>query len=345
MELSTTYFSLISRQQQIENRRRQLDSLERLAERFTALADAGRQPQFAAERAQARVLFIRTALLNAEDAYVGQLDRLKQTLGLPIERPVTIRPVRVVVPEPELDPVRAAQAALLARLDLQNNRDLVEDARRQVRVARNRMLPDLNLFADVDISTDPEAEFGGAGFDLGSSDFRAGGTLDLPLDRKPEAILVKRSLINLEREARTYRLARDRVVLEVRETIRDIIQAQFTLELQERNIRVAQRRRINVLLRQRELGPREVIEAEEDLLEARNRRDLAEAELQQSILRFLLATGQMRVAPDGTWLAPGSLMEGADVGNVGVEPDGVGGLPEVDAEMELPGELPSAPAE
>jgi len=68
-----------------------------------------------------------------------------------------------------------------------------------------------------------------------------------------------------------------------------------------------------VLLRLRSLGPRDFIEAQEDLTEARNRRDFAVRDLRVSILQYLLDTGQMRVKQDGQWEPPAGL----------VVPDGV----------------------
>ena len=90
-------------------------------------------------------------------------------------------------------------------------------------------------------------------------------------------------------------------------SIRRIHQAHFTLSLQERNVALAQRRQLGVILRERELGPRDVIEAEEGLLEARNRRDDAVRALRESVLEYLLDTGQMRIDRAGRWLPPASL--------------------------------------
>ena len=326
VDISTTYFNLISRARQIENRKRQLESFERLADRYAALAEAGQEPYFAAERALQRVLFARNNLLNAEQSYVDQLDSFKLVLGVPTQRDVVIVPVEVVIPEPALEPQAAVAMAMASRLELQTAEDRVEDAARQVKVAKNRLLPDLDVFADLNLGTADDAEIGGVDLDLGSSDYTAGARLALPLDRKLELVAYRRSLIGLERQARDTRLFRDRIVLQVRQAIRDVQQARFSLRLQEQNVQIAERRVIGVRLRERTLGPRDVIEAEEDLLEARNRRDLAVANLQQSILNFLLATGQMRVGPDGQWQPPGRLMEGADaVGDADAieQPDGI----------------------
>ena len=99
------------------------------------------------------------------------------------------------------------------------------------------------------------------------------------------------------------------MALEVRRSIREIRQARINLELNQRGVQVNERRERAVQLRERTLGPRDVIEAQEDLLDARNRRDQALAELRQSVLRHLLNTGQMRISSAGRWLSPGQLAQ------------------------------------
>lgn len=308
VDLSRTYFDLLRQQGRIVNLERQLEGLERLAERFNELAEKGFEPAFEAERAQQQVLFGRSNLLNARESYVSSLDALKLRIGLPVERPLVIESARLAVPEPVLDPRQAVLAALDLRLDLQTSADRVDDARRSVRVARNDTLPDLDLDASVSLNTDRSARRGGADFQLEDSSYDAGLRFDVPLDRRIEKTRVRVALINLERDARDFRVFQDRVALQVRRSIRAIEQARFNLALQQRNVQIAERRLIGVQLRERTLGPRDTIEAQEDLAQARNQRDTALAEVQTSILNFLLDTGQMRVAADGQWLAPARLV-------------------------------------
>jgi hypothetical protein len=51
-----------------------------------------------------------------------------------------------------------------------------------------------------------------------------------------------------------------------------------------------------------------VIEAQQDLVDARDARDRALADLRTAVLQFLLATGQMRVSGEGRWLQPVKLV-------------------------------------
>ncbi|WP_432797074.1 TolC family protein [Poriferisphaera sp. WC338] len=308
VDLCTTYFDLLLRQKQIETERRQLVNLQRLADRFDRLSETGREPYFEYERAQAQVLFGQSNLQSAIDAYALALDRFKIDIGMPTIENLVIDRLDVVVPEPFLDSTLAVQAAYDYRLDLQTQFDQVDDARRAVNVAKNGLLPSLDLSGSLDLVTDPDRDRAGLAIDAGASRYSVGAELDLPLDRKIERSNVRASLIRFDRAQRNYKLQRDRIALEVRNAIRDIEQARFNLRIQESNVKISERRLISVKLRERTLGPRDVIEALESLSDAENRRDRALTSLRTSILNFLLTTGQMRVAADGRWESPGRLV-------------------------------------
>ena len=304
VDLATDYFDILRRQRQIANRQRQLRSLDRLTAQFKALAEAGRVPSFQAERAEQRVLFRYNSLLNQQENYVRNLDELKLQIGMDVTRPLEIIPVSIDLPRPAVDVDAAILTAFVQRLDLQNEEDFVDDARRRVLVARNQLLPDLSLQGDLDLPVDSTQVDPSFVLDEDESEYDVRLRLEVPLDRKIERAELRASLIRLERQRRQYATARDRVALSVRQAARSITQALYTLDLQERNVEIALRRAEQIRLNQRDLGSREVIEAEEDLLDARDLYDAAVSNLQANILRYLLDSGQMRVDAEGRWRAP-----------------------------------------
>lgn len=312
VDLSTTYFDLVRRQRQLANQELQLRNFENSSELFVALAEAGREPYFQAERAEQRVLRARNSLIQQQENYVRAIDALKLSIGIDTTRSVEIIAVEIEVPEVLLDTDTSIITALDERLDLQTEGDLVEDAIRDVLIARNQLLPDLDLRADLNVPTDENLTRGGLDFEPSDGDYTVALTLGLPLDRKIENTDYRASLIRLEREKRDYHVERDRVALQVRRAVRAIEQARFILQLQERAVQINERRASQIDINQRSLGPREVIDVQEDLLDARNDRDEAISDLRISILEYLLATGQMRVGSDGRWLAPGRLIVPAD---------------------------------
>jgi outer membrane protein TolC len=307
VEVSTAYFTLIQLQGSIENVQKQLASFEGLAKRTAALADSGRQPFFEVQRAQQQVLSARNNLLSTRERYQNRLDAFKINLGMPTTQKLTLVPIQIEVPIPVLKMDESTRTAWDLRLDLQTSQDQIDDARRRVEVAKNKMQADLNLFADVTLPTDPNKKRAGVDLDPGHGRYNAGVTLGVPLDRRIEALQHRTSLINLERAQRAYTQLRDTLALGVRDAIRNIELAQATLALQTVNVELADRRITEVQLRERTLGPRDLIEAEDELLEAKDRLDQASRDLRVNVLNYLLATGQMRVSSTGQWQAPAKL--------------------------------------
>jgi len=305
--VASRYFNLIRDQTEIRNFERQLENFKWLSARIQALADAGREPYFEVQRAQQQELFAANNLSNSRERYLASLDTFKVFIGMPIEQPLAIRTDIIDVPDLALEERKAVETALQNRLDLQTQRDRVTDARRRVRNARNELLPDLDLNASVSAPTDADKSRGGVDFDLTDGAYAASLDFSTELDKKLEKTAYRAAAIGLERAARDYRQDRDEVAAEVRDAIRQIRRSRFTLKNQELNIELSEKRLRGVLLRLRTLGPRDFIEAQDDLLEARLRRDDAERDLRVAILNYLLNTGQMRVNATGRWLAPAGL--------------------------------------
>lgn len=312
LDISTRYFDLLQSQAQIANLERQVNNLVWLSDRIQAMAKAGRQPYFEVQRAQQQVLFARNNLLNAQESYSSSLDSFKIQLGLDTIQPIRITPSELMIPEPALEVTSATAVAWDLRLDLQTSYDQVLDSRRRVAVAKNGLLPDLDVVGSLNLRTDPTDQYAGLNLDPSRSSYSAGVVLGLPLDRKLEEIGVRRSLVDLERSKRSHSLLRDRVAQQVRQSVRQISQAKFTLRIQNHNISMAQKRLEGVVLRLAKLAPRDFTDAESDLLEARNRRDRALRDLRVSVLQYLLDTGQMRVSTQGLWLPPANMIPAAD---------------------------------
>lgn len=308
LDISTRYYDLIRRQASTRNLQRQLKSFEWLNDRINALALAGRQPNFEIQRAEQQVLFAKNSLINADEAYESAIDNLKLQIGMSMGQALMIKPMDLVIPEPFLDPVKAIQTAFKYRLDLITSKDRMDDAHRAVNNSRNDLLPDLDFNASLSLNSDSHKTNAGVDLEAGDSDYDVGLSFDYAIDRRREKLQLRKDIISQERAWRSYTQSRDQIALNVRKSIRQIQQSRFSLSLQQRNIDVSAKRMRGVVLRLRTLGPRDFIEAQDDLLEAENTRDSAQRDLRVSILQYLLNTGQMRVAGDGQWKAPAKLV-------------------------------------
>lgn len=299
VDIASTFLDLVASQSSISNARRNVDNLAELERRQVALYQAGRQPQFEAALASNATVRARDNLNLQVDRFRRAVDLFKVQLGMPVERPLTIVDSTLGLPVPLVDVVEAVSAGLVFRLDLQTERDRLDDAARAVSIARNQLLPDLDLSGSFTLPTDPAHDRAGLDLDADSASFAAGATLSWPLDRRIEELDLRRAQIGLERAAREYQRSRDSIAAEVRSAARGIDVANFSVQIQERGIEIAQRRKASLDADPGAATARDFAEAEQDLLDAADARARADADLQVAILRYLLSTGQLRFDAQG----------------------------------------------
>jgi outer membrane protein TolC len=299
VDLATEYFRLVSRQQRIINRYLNYMRFVELTERTAALFAAGRITALEVQRSLQSQLQAEDALNSALEGYASDIDNFKIALGMPMEEELVIVPSDVVVSAPSLSERDAIALAQKYRLDLQTARDRVDDARRAVENAKNGLLPELDLELDGSVGNadgTPAVEITGD-----SARYSARLNLDLPVDRVSERNAFRRALINLERRARAMEEQSDVVSAEVRRAQRGVRASELSLRIQMRNIEVALQRldfANESLLAGRSNDSRNVVEAQNALLNAQDAYDSARADQQIRLLQFLNDTGLLRVDPD-----------------------------------------------
>lgn len=303
LDFASDYFDLVSSQNRIINQEARLEGLRYLQVQTGELVEAGRLRAFQQDLARSQVLGAEAQLANLRESFQLQLDRFKVRLALPIDQAIVVVPVRLAIPEPDSTIEAVTEMALAYRLDLQNQRDRVEDQKRSVAIARNQLQPDLNLGGDLSIPTDPDSREGGIGLDPEELDYSASLTLGWPLDREIEQLNLRSSLIAAERSIRDYEESRDNVVVDARSALRNVELSRLRLNLAEQQVIINERRLEEQRTRADELNPQEIVDTENDLNNARNDRDQAASDLKVAVLRYMLQTGQLRVTRDG-WIAP-----------------------------------------
>jgi outer membrane protein TolC len=299
-DITTDFLNLVVQQQAIVNAEHQVEQLQGFEQRERSLAEAGRVPPFEAGLSVQSTLFAVDRLNSQREVFRLAKDRFKVRIGMPEEQALVIKPTTPGLPTPETDLEEAVRAALGRRLDLQNRRDRIDDDRRAVNNARNALLADLDLSADLAIPTDDDKDRAGLDFDFEDLSFRAALALGLPIDREIERINLREAQVSLERSIRGYERFRDTVAVEVRAAVRNIDRAEFSSELQERNVRTAERRLASIEAAPDRATARDRSDTADDLLGARNDYLRARRDVQVSILRYLLDSGQLRVDADGS---------------------------------------------
>jgi len=318
------YFNLQQLRQQIINARASIRSFELEVGRTRALWRIGRYIRLDVQRAEQNVLAAQNAEVDAIEAYQAALDRFKILIGMPMETAIDVPfpaeltaaagevslgrqdPLAESLKMPAVSEGEAIRTALKYRLELLNAYDLIGDAERGVAIAENNLLPDLNATGSIAWATNSAYR---RLFDYNTDrvTYKAGVTLELPLARVKERNALRRSCITQAQAERNYEELKDSIIREVRQAERVVLQQQKSLEIQILNRDLALRRRqaAEVQARLGKFSNRDVVEAEQVLLEARNRLAQAQAQLSLAILQFRRSTGTLRIDDQGRWTGPG----------------------------------------
>ena len=326
LDLVSSYLDLVVQQQSIENARRSVAQFKQVESRSSALVSSGRLEPFQADLAKQDTLFEIDRLSGLQESYQLAVDRFKLLIGMNTDQPVMIERDMIALAPPEASPDSAVKVALQFRLDVQTARDQTEDLRRQVDIAKNGLLADLNLNGSMIL---PFNDTGNSiGIDMSPNDvsFTVGATFSAPLDRVIEKYQLRQAQIRLEQGIRSYRNTRDQVAVEVRSRVRQIERSQFSVLLQERNVEIAENRRASIEAAPDRASTRDRTDAVNALRRAEDQRDRAARDLQVAILEFLAASGRLRVNPDGTLLPlPGMRIEAKDEENsISMNPEPAG---------------------
>jgi outer membrane protein TolC len=297
VSIASDYLSLVLRQQRITNAARGVELNRQVEAREAALVEAGREQPFQADLARAQTLFAVDDLARQEEAYRLALDRFKVRIGIDFEQAITIVSTELQLPIPAASQNTAVKLALDLRLDIQTARDQLADTRRQIDLARNGLLPNVELRGNVTL-TGPQTG-SGLSFQTESSTFTGGVFFSAPLDTVDERVAVRSAQLRFAQAERLYQRTLDEAALEVRQSRREIDRAQFSLVLSERNVAIAKNRIASIDAAPDRANARDRTEAVAGLRDAEDSRDDAKRTLQVEILEYLRSTGTLRVTPEG----------------------------------------------
>jgi outer membrane protein TolC len=306
--VASQYFSLVNQRAQIVNRFSNVRSYIFITQRSKALFEAGltkrRTTLLDVMRAGQSEYQARSQLISAIEQYEVALDRFKILLGMSVEEPIDVTPQYLTIAPPTLSETAAVDIAMKLRLDLQTVRDQVDDARRAVKNANNKLLPDLNLNASAGVGSNPKS-FAPRYENLSYS---TNVTFDWPLDRVAEQNALRSAQVNLERAKRSVDTAESQVVADVRSSIRGVRQQQVVLAIQKSNIDLAEKRKAfsDIQFRDGKIDNRDYLDAETALLDAQNSFAKALSDLEVAVLQYQRDTDQLRVDVTGHLQLPGT---------------------------------------
>jgi len=301
IDVARRYYDLVNRKQAIDNQHRNLENNEFGRRQAEALFAVGRGNELDVLRARRSELTARNALLEAEESLHLALDSFRIFLGLPADHPVDVQPDSPEYVAVEYDERSATEVAMANRLDLLNRREQLEDVERGVRIARNSLLPDLQLELGTSYGTEGSASFGGT--DLERTDTSVSVTFGVPLDRVRERNSYRTAQLGLSRARRSLEEFEDQLHVAIQSSFRELTRRLESLEIQRqliqdqtKNLRIAELR-----FERGELDNRDVVEANQSLLDAQNSFIDEQVNYEIERLQLLRDLGILFVDENGMW--------------------------------------------
>jgi outer membrane protein TolC len=221
------------------------------------------------------------------------MDEFKIDLGLPADEEIAIEVRQLEYAPVDKDIETYVRLALANRLDLKTANDIVEDSKRNLEIARNRMRSRLDFGFSLQTATDPAERFNDQEF--GDAEWAVGLEYEIPFDRLSERTDYRRQLIDYLRRVREREELRDQVIVEVRSVIRDLRKAETTMEIQERNIEIAEKQleRAKSDYDRGTITNRDVVDALNDLTDALNNYEEATVDYTVAELELLRVAGAL----------------------------------------------------
>ncbi len=306
VDIYSRYFNVLQQRDELENERANIARLRRSVRLTQALAAGGEASQIEVDQAMQNLLDAQVRFEFSLQTYEDALDRFKITLGLPlaaamaVDYPGALGQLKEVgKKDVSIEEAEAVNVAFTTRPDVLLERAAVRDADRDVTIAADRFLPQLDVQLGYNApGTDP-AEFYRVQFHRHNRFAQL--TLDYNLDQTDNRDRYRLSLLALDKARRDWAEFRDEVVLQVRDAYRTLLRTSRSYDLQVANVEIA-RRRTKLAELQQEQGQasaRDVLEAQEALRQAQNGLTRSLVTYTTTRLDFLATVGMIRVDAQG----------------------------------------------
>jgi len=302
IRVASQYYDLVKQKQTIDNFQRNSDDVDYTHRKAKAMANVGKATEIEVLNARQNALDAENDLIVAEQNYELALDQFKIFLGLPTTARIDVLPTEPEFIPVDFDPESAVEVALANRLDFITQKDRLVDSERGLRIAKNSLLPDLDLSLGYNLSTNANTSFGNQKFDNRS--YSAGLSLEIPIDQMSERNSWRRAEISHEATLRSFDEFKDGLVVAVISSLRGLKRQRRTLDIQRQQIEDSARTvRIAELRFERgEIGNRDLLENQQNMLEAQNRLINEKVSYEITRLGLLKDLGILFIDERGMWV-------------------------------------------
>jgi outer membrane protein TolC len=329
VDVARRYFDLLASKQAVIDTETSLERARQDYERARAFEEQEMGTLLDTGRAEATFLSRQNALASQRESFRAATDQFKIAIGMPLDEPIglddleTIQAIErqaaegkyplLIEPAAADDEQRAVDVAVQYRLDLLNQLDQIDDAKRGVAIAKNALLPELNWTSSLTYDTDPE-HYSLTAFEVARATWRTEVVLSMN-DRFSERNRYRASLIDVRRARREYTEQLDRIRAQVLSAVNQIRLQRRVVEIQRRQVEVSakQAEYARLQFEDGEIDNQALVDAENLYIDALNQLNQAKTRRWTSLLDFRLATGTLRVDESGVQHDEPALYEPADL--------------------------------
>ncbi len=302
--IASAYYNVLGNRDAVRNSYLNLQSSHQNADRTRALAQEGRVTGTDLGRQEQQELTAESSWINAVRSYKQALDNFKIQLGLKVDANLVLDDGELEalqIHHPDISVNDSIQLALASRLNYMTIKDQVEDAERKVKVAQNFLKPQVDLFANASLVSDPAKNYSLP--DPQRYAWNAGLDVDPGLDRTSERNSYRAALIARNRAARTLEEQEDQIKLQVRDSWRTLDQAKRNYEISEVGVHIAERRveEQGLLAEWGRSKAQDQVDAQNALIDSKNQRTQALVTHTIARLQFWNNMGILYIKDNGQW--------------------------------------------
>lgn len=248
------------------------------------------------------------ALSSKSITEISREETLGDNKGVPPadESVELVKPGRENAGPLEMDAFHAVELGLKNRLDLRVSEGRVYDAQRKIVVLADALRAEVTLFGHAELGESRSIATAG----LDNARLRPDRgiyssllTIDLPFERTAERNAYRKGFITLENSVREIQKLEDDVKLSIRRRLRDMYEARESRKIQARAQVIAEKRvkSTNLFFEAGRIPIRDVLEAQEALINARNGLISEVVAYRIAELEFQRDTGVLKIDENGLW--------------------------------------------
>ncbi len=302
--IAQSYYNVLELRNVFENDQENLRRLEDTFKFVQAQVAGGMISRVQSDQAEQDVLNAKDRIEVSRQAYNDALDQFKITLGLPLATNVELRMAELEELSPQPIPFeedRAIASALSSRPDVLTSYAKLRDAKRDVEIAANNFLPELDLVLAALVPSTDSPNRRPLDIEFPQSTRSVRMNFSYQLDQTDNMDAYRNAQIAADRRTRDLAEFLDNVRLNVRNSYRSLVQSRASYEIQKSSYALAIRRTKLARFEQQEglASTRDVLDAEDALRTSKNLMIAALVSYTTTRLNFLVGVGMIDVDAQG----------------------------------------------